>query len=191
MTPGPDMALVTRNGLAHGRRGVWLTATGLATALVGWALAAAIGVAALLHASALAFTAVRLAGAAYLSYLGIRALLASRRPNPLQATVPARPAPFGALYRQGLLSAGLNPKLGVFFVTLLPQFVPPGQVVLVRMLVLGMIFNLIGISWMIGYGLFVTVVRDVIGSPRVRAWMERVTGVVLIGFAARLALEHV
>jgi threonine/homoserine/homoserine lactone efflux protein len=84
----------------------------------------------------------------------------------------------------------LNPKLGVFFVTLLPQFVHPGQPVLARMIVLGAIFATIGVTWMTGYGLLVTKARDLIDRPRVRAWMERVTGVVLVGFAARLALER-
>jgi threonine/homoserine/homoserine lactone efflux protein len=189
MTPGPDMATITRNGLAHGRRGVALTALGITTALIGWIGAASFGVAALLQTSAQLFTIVRLAGAAYLAYLGIRTLWGSFHEAPLD-TRPKPPAPAGRLYRTGLFSAGLNPKLGAFFVTLFPQFIEPGQPALARSLVLGAIFSTIGVLWMISYGLFVTRVRDVIGSQRVKGWMERVTGTVLVGLAARLALER-
>ncbi|MGB2940944.1 MAG: LysE family transporter, partial [Candidatus Dormiibacterota bacterium] len=99
-------------------------------------------------------------------------------------------APASRLYRIGYLSAMLNPKLGFFFVTLLPQFVEPGQPVLARLLLLGLIFSCIGILWLAVYGFIVTKVRDALATPRVRAWMERVSGVVLVGFAARLALER-
>ena len=190
MTPGPDMATVTRNGLAYGRRGVVLTALGIGTALLGWITATGFGVAALLATSAALFTAVKLAGAVYLAYLGIRSLLSSRRHTSTGGVQAAPLAPARRIYRTGFLSAMLNPKLGVFFVTLLPQFVHPGQPVLPRMIVLGAIFATIGVTWMTGYGLLVTKARDLIDRPRVRAWMERVTGAVLVGFAARLALER-
>ena len=95
------------------------------------------------------------------------------------------------MFRQGFLSAISNPKLGVFFVTFLPQFVLPGQQVLPRLLVLGVTFAVIGWIWMNVYGLFVTRLRSVITAPRVRQWMQRVTGVVLLGFGARLALERI
>jgi threonine/homoserine/homoserine lactone efflux protein len=190
MTPGPDMATVTRNGLAYGRRGVVLTALGIGTALLCWIGATGFGVAALLATSAVLFTGVKLAGAVYLAYLGVRSLLSSRRQTTERDLPDAPLAPARRIYRTGFLSAMLNPKLGVFFVTLLPQFVHPGQPVLARMIVLGAIFSTIGVSWMTGYGLLVTRVRDLINAPRVRAWMERVTGVVLVGFAARLMLER-
>jgi threonine/homoserine/homoserine lactone efflux protein len=190
ITPGPDMATITRNGLAYGRRGVVLTALGIGTALMVWTAAAAFGVATLLAASAVLFTVVKVAGAAYLAYLGIRSLLASRHPHPTGDLADALLAPAHRIYRTGFLSAILNPKLGVFFVTLLPQFVRPGQPVLPRMLLLGAIFSLIGVAWMAGYGLLLTRLREAIDTPRVRSWMERVSGVVLVGFAARLALER-
>src|SRR2546428_4431028 len=110
-------------------------------------------------------------------------------PALLAGSPPASPA--HAVFRQGFLSALSNPKLGVFFVTFLPQFVLPGQAVLPRLLVLGVTFAVIGWLWMNLYGFFVTRLRDVITAPRVRQWMERVTGVVLLGFGARLALERV
>jgi threonine/homoserine/homoserine lactone efflux protein len=189
MTPGPDMATVTRNGIAYGRRGVVLTSLGIGTALVCWVLAAALGVAAVLAASAIAFTVVKLAGAAYLAYLGIRSIIASWQKHE-SFLKPRSAAPASHIYRTGYLSAMLNPKLGFFFVTLLPQFVEPGQPVLARLFLLGVIFSAIGILWLAVYGFIVTKVRDALATPRVRAWMERVSGVVLVGFAARLAMER-
>jgi threonine/homoserine/homoserine lactone efflux protein len=95
------------------------------------------------------------------------------------------------VFRQGFLSAISNPKLGVWFVTFLPQWVLPGQAVLPRLLELGITFAVIGWIWMNVYGLFVTRLRKVITAPRVRQWMDRVTGVVLLGFGVRLAVERV
>ena len=191
VTPGPDMAVVTRNALAHGRRGVVLTTSGIALALVLWVTATAVGLSALLRASGEVLFLLKIVGACYLAYLGVRTLLESRAQpaDLLAATPPAAPA--HAVFRQGFLSALSNPKLGVFFVTFLPQFVLPGQAVLPRLLELGVTFAVIGWLWMNVYGLFVTRLRQVITAPRVRQWMQRVTGVVLLGFGARLALERV
>lgn len=191
ITPGPDMAVVTKNALAHGRRGVLLTTTGIGLALLTWVAATAVGLSAVLRASSDLLMVLKIAGAAYLAYLGIRTLIESRRrPADLLAQAPP-PAPGHAIFRQGFLSAISNPKLGVFFVTFLPQFVAPGQALLPRLLQLGLIFAVIGWTWMNFYGLFITRMRDFITAPRVRQWMQRVTGVVLLGFGARLALERV
>ncbi|HVC99809.1 MAG TPA: LysE family translocator [Candidatus Dormibacteraeota bacterium] len=190
VTPGPDMALVTRNALAHGPRGVILTTTGIALALALWVTAGAVGLAALLRASATLFEVLKLAGGGYLAYLGIRAWLDSRRlPGDLLAGAPPA-APAGSILRQGFISAGSNPKLGVFFVTFLPQFTEPGRPLLGQLVLLGAVFALIGWSWMNVYGLLVVRVRDWITAPRVRRWMERLTGTVLIGLGVRLALER-
>jgi threonine/homoserine/homoserine lactone efflux protein len=190
VTPGPDMAVVTKNALAHGRRGVILTTTGIALALAVWVTATAVGLSAVVRASSDLLIVLKLIGAAYLAYLGIRTLIDSRRrPDDLLAGSPPAAAAH-VIFRQGFLSALSNPKLGVFFVTFLPQFVTPGQALLPRLLLLGLIFALIGWTWMNVYGMFVTRIRDVVTAPRVRQWMERVTGVVLLGFGARLAAER-
>ena len=191
VTPGPDMAVVTKNALAYGRRGVVLTTSGIALALVLWVTATAVGLSALLRTSGEVLFALKIVGACYLAYLGVRTLIESRsRPAALLAgTRPAASA--DAVFRQGFLSAISNPKLGVFFVTFLPQFVVAGQAVLPRLLVLGVVFAVIGWIWMNLYGLFVTRLREVITAPRIRQWMQRITGVVLLGFGARLALERV
>jgi threonine/homoserine/homoserine lactone efflux protein len=190
VTPGPDMAVVTKNALAHGRRGVVLTTTGIALALAIWVTATAVGLSAVVRASGELLFVLKLVGAVYLAYLGIRTLIESRRrPTDLMAGTPP-PAPAHVIFRQGFLSALSNPKLGVFFVTFLPQFVAPGQALLPRLLLLGFIFAVIGWTWMNVYGFFVTRIRDFITAPRVRQWMDRVTGVVLLGFGARLAAER-
>jgi threonine/homoserine/homoserine lactone efflux protein len=189
VTPGPDMALVTKNALAHGPRGVFLTTTGIALALVLWVTASAVGVAAVLKASAILFDALKLVGGAYLAYLGVRAWLSSRKePGDLLAGMTAAPA--GSILRQGLISAGTNPKLGVFFVTFLPQFVDPHRQLLPQLLLLGSVFALIGWAWMNVYGLLIARIREFITAPRVRQWMDRITGTVLIGLGVRLALDR-
>jgi threonine/homoserine/homoserine lactone efflux protein len=189
VTPGPDMALVTRNALAHGPRGVLLTTTGIACALGLWVTATAIGVAALLNASSTLFNLLKVVGGTYLAYLGIRAWLASRElPGDLLAREPAAPA--GAILRQGLISAATNPKLGVLFVSLLPQFIDPHRPAQPQLLLLGATFAAIGWTWMNVYGLLVAVLRGSILTPKVRRWMERVTGTVLIGLGARLAFDR-
>ena len=191
VTPGPDMAVVTKNALAHGKRGVLLTTTGIAVALAIWVTATAVGLSALLRSSADLLFVLKLIGAAYLAYLGLSTLVESRRqPADLLASAPP-PGPASAIFRQGFLSAISNPKLGVFFVTFLPQFVEPGQQVLPALLELGLIFALIGWTWMNVYGLLITRLRDFITAPRVRQWMSRITGLVLLGFGARLALERI
>src|SRR5918996_1186413 len=122
VTPGQDTALTVRNTLAGGRRAGVRTAAGVVAGQAVWALAASVGVAALLVASEPAFVALKLAGAAYLVYLGGQALLAAvglRRPDEVHA---ARPGGSGRELRQGLLSNLGNPKMAVFFSSLLPQF---------------------------------------------------------------------
>jgi threonine/homoserine/homoserine lactone efflux protein len=189
VTPGPDMALVTKNALAHGPRGVFLTTAGISVALVLWVTASAVGVAAVLRASTTLFYALKLVGGAYLAYLGIGAWLASRE-KPVELLVGTGAAPAGSILRQGFISAGTNPKLGVFFVTFLPQFVDPRQQLLPQLLLLGLVFALIGLVWMNVYGLLIARIRDFITAPRVRQWMDRVTGTVLIGLGVRLAFDR-
>lgn len=193
ITPGPDIALVTRNALMLGRRGAQFTTLGVISAILIHTAAAALGLAVLLRTASTLFTVVKLAGAAYLVYLGLQALWPARRsaggeyePAELRTGVP-RPR---SAYWQGFLSALLNPKLLVFFATLRPQFARPGAAALPRMLLLGMIFAAAGLGWLSGYGALVTALRPVFSSRRVRRWMERFTGTVLVGLGARLALDR-
>lgn len=183
VTPGPDMALVTRNAIREGPSGVLLTVAGLSLGLAWWTAATALGVSALVQASRLAFTLLRIAGALYLGWLGLRSLL---RKGGEEGRLEA-PRVHGS-FRQGIVSAGLNPKLGVFFLAILPQFVRPGQPPALRILVLGLVFIAIGVTWLLAYGFAVVAIREALGSPRLWLAFERVSGAVLLGLAAFLLL---
>ena len=187
--PGPDFALVTRNALAFGRRGALLTCAGLTFGVAVWVIASAVGVAVVLERSATLYTVVRIAGAAYLAYLGIRTLWDSRRaPAPLVVDRP-QPRRASRIWSQGVLSASLNPKLGAFFVSVLPQFIDQHAGALAQSLLLGTIFLAIGIAWMTAYGLSVSRLRDTLMSPRVRQWLARATGIALLGFGAKILAD--
>lgn len=189
VVPGPDMALVARNVLRHGRSAGYATSVGICAGTLGWALAAGLGVATLLATSATAFTALKLAGAAYLIYLGITALRDHGAAAANGANGRAR-LPWHRAFLQGLLSALLNPKLGVFFLTLLPQFVAPGDPVLLRVLQLALVFDLIGITWLLTYSTLLGAIGDALGRQGPRRVMRWLTGTVLVGLGARVALER-
>jgi threonine/homoserine/homoserine lactone efflux protein len=178
VTPGVDMALVTKNALLHGRRAALATALGVNVGIALWTLAAALGVAAVVRASAEAFDVVKFAGALYLVYLGVQALRRRER----VAVARQRMSPF----RQGLISNALNPKIAVFFTSLLPQF---GHS-LPALLLLGALFNAIGIVWLTLYALAAARGRAALQRPRVRAALDYVSGIVLVGLGVRLAFER-
>jgi threonine/homoserine/homoserine lactone efflux protein len=190
VTPGPDMALVLRNGLALGRRAAFQTSVGVITGMLVWALAAALGVAAVLHASASAFTVLKLAGAAYLVYLGARALLDAWRGMGTHVAGDGRSRRSGSSFRQGLLSNLLNPKMAVFFTTLIPQFVEPGDPAAARTLLLATILIGMGFVWLTAYALFVARVGELLRRPVFRRAVNAIVGVVLTALGVRLALDR-
>jgi threonine/homoserine/homoserine lactone efflux protein len=180
VTPGQDTALTVRNTLAGGRRAGIRTAVGVVSGQAVWALAASAGVAALLVASEPAFVALKVAGAAYLVYLGAQSLLAAVRREPPQAHA-ARPA--GRELRQGLLSNLGNPKMAVFFTSLLPQFGDSFP----ALLALGLLFCALTLTWLTGYALAIARAGDVLRAPRVRRAIDAVTGTALVALGLRLA----
>jgi threonine/homoserine/homoserine lactone efflux protein len=178
VTPGQDTALTIRNTLLSGRRAGVLTAGGVAAGQAFWTLAASLGLAAVLSASEPAFLAVRLAGAAYLILLGLQTLLRSSH-----ASARVRR---GSSFRQGLLSNLGNPKMAVFFTSLLPQF---GGASFPALLGLGLVFCWMTFAWLTGYAFLVARAGDFLRRSRVRAWLDRVTGAVLVALGLRLATE--
>ena len=192
VVPGPDTAVVTKNVLVHGRRTAFGTSLGVAAGLSVWTLAAALGVASVVRASYLAFTVLKLFGALYLIWLGVQALRAASHTGsagrPYRADKPAMGALGG--FRQGLLSDLANPKIGIFFTSLLPQFVDPGHSVLLPFLALGTVFVLMTVLWLSAYCLAAARAAETLQRPRVKAALDRVTGIVLIGLGLRLAVEH-
>ena len=181
ISPGPDMALVLRNTLRGGRAAGFRTVAGIAIGLLVWATLSALGIAAVLAASTTVFTVLKLAGAAYLVYLGVQSLRALRRDERIEA-----PRPAGSPFRQGLVTNLLNPKLAVLFTTLLPQFIAHDDPA-AKSALLAAIFLAIGLTWLVVYTLIAGVVAR---SRRFRVATEAVTGVVLIALGARLALER-
>ena len=190
VTPGPDTALTIRNTLLGGRASGIATAAGVAFGQAAWSVATSAGVVALLVAAEPAFVALKLAGAAYLVFLGAQALWAALRPGRTRqtaATTPhtARLDPASAL-RQGVVSNLTNPKMAVFFPSLLPQFVSPGATSFVALLALGLIFCLMTLSWLTLYAFAVARAGDVLRRAGVRRIIEGVTGAVLVAFGIRV-----
>jgi threonine/homoserine/homoserine lactone efflux protein len=179
--------LTIRNTLAGGRRGGAFTALGVAAGQTVWAVAASAGVAALLQASEPAFLALRLAGAAYLVYLGAHALFAAlrRRSGPELVVARRRLRPAVA-FRHGVLSNLGNPKMAVFFVSLLPQFANS----FAGMLALGLLFALMTVTWLSAYAAAVAKAGDFLRRSRVRRALDALTGAVLVAFGVRLATER-
>lgn len=184
--PGPDTAVVTKNALLGGRRGGMLTAVGVTAGLLVWTLAASLGIAALLRASEVAFLILKLAGALYLAWLGVQLL---RGRDQLAAVGAERPRSSGKALRQGLLSDLGNPKVAIFFTSFLPQFVHGGAVFL-PLLLLGTAFAVLTMVWLAAYSLLVGTSTALVNHPSVRKALDRATGVVLIAFGVRLALER-
>jgi threonine/homoserine/homoserine lactone efflux protein len=193
VTPGQDTALTIRNTLMGGRRGGIATATGVAGGQLVWTIAASAGITALLVASEPVFLAVRLAGAAYLVYLGATSLWAAWRgvaPAHLApgTSGPTSLAPSRAL-RQGFLSNLGNPKMVVFFSSLLPQFVPPGGPTFLTMLGLGLVFCTMTLVWLSAYAWLVARAGNVLRRPLVRRTIDAVTGTLLVAFGLRVAAD--
>jgi threonine/homoserine/homoserine lactone efflux protein len=191
VTPGPDMALVARNALVGGRAAVPVTVAGVCSGIVVHALAAAIGLSALLRASADAYAVVKILGGAYLVYLGIQAWRASLSDEGDEDWMlgPARRFSGESAFRQGFVSNVLNPKLVVFFISILPQFTSGDASFFGQVVILGIAFEVITIVWLSSYGLFVARVGEAMRNPRVRRALERVSGSVLIALGLRVAID--
>ncbi|MGK5731441.1 LysE family translocator [Streptomyces sp. URMC 124] len=204
MAPGPDTLLVLRNCLRGGRRTGSATALGAAVGSLAWGVAAAFGLAAALQRWDAAFTVVRLAGAAYLVLLGAQALWAHRprragasgapsgEPGAaaLREQAPATAAPRAAeAFRQGLLSCLLNPKVGVFFVAVVPQFLPEGGSPFGVTLLFGVIDAVVAAVWMLLVAVCAARMITWLRRPRVSRNLERATGGVLVALGIGTAAE--
>ena len=191
VTPGPDTALTIRNTLLGGRRGGVLTAAGVALGQATWTLATAAGAAALLASSERLFTTLKLAGAAYLVWLGAQALADAARGHRLDIVGETRLAarrPTGVIaLRQGLVSNLTNPKMAAFFPALLPQFAPAGEGAFFALLGLGVAFAAMTLAWLAVYAVAVAKAGAVLRRPQIRRALAAVTGAVLVAFGLRIA----
>lgn len=216
MSPGPDFAIVLRHAVASGRRAGFATAVGIATGILGWVLLAAVGVAALVAASPVAYLTMKLAGAAYLVLVGLRTLwtaIAARRdlPPDTHADLARLAAAFDvprhrrrrlpwlsllawdrrhwAAFRAGLLTNVFNPKVAVFFLALLPQFLPdhptPGDT-----LVLAAVSFAVTAGWFTTVTLVVGAMKRLLDRRAVRRGLDTLMGSALLALGLRLAIEH-
>lgn len=189
LVPGPDMALVARNALRTGYTGAWSTALGVGVGILAWGAAAVFGLAALLAESAAAFTVVKLLGAAYLLYLGVQSLRGGSDVHGAARASRDGPGRWMVTFRQGMLGNLLNPKAAVIFVTVIPQFIKPGDSA-ARLVLMLLVFELMIVGWLTLYGTALSRAGETPLGRRFQRALRRVTGVVLIGLALRLAVER-
>jgi threonine/homoserine/homoserine lactone efflux protein len=185
VTPGQDTALTIRNTLLGGRLNGLRTALGVSTGQCAWAVATSAGLAALLVASEPAFVALRLFGAAYLILLGVQALLTAIGRRPSRVNHGAQVGRRAAGFRQGLVSNLGNPKMAVFFPSLLPQFAHSFG----ALLALGLVFAAMTLLWLSAYAVVVARAGDLLRRPRIRRTIDAGVGVVLVAFGVRLGSE--
>jgi threonine/homoserine/homoserine lactone efflux protein len=189
ITPGPDTALTVRNVLCGGRRSGLATALGIVAGQLCWAAAVAVGLASFLREWHSGFTVLRLVGALYLTYLGALAVgdaWRGRPAGPHTSTVRVR---HGHAWRQGLASNLSNPKMGLFFVSLLPQFTVQRQPSPLELPILAALFAVMTLSWLAAYCWVVDRVGDVLRRGRARRIADAVSGSALVALGARVALE--
>jgi threonine/homoserine/homoserine lactone efflux protein len=192
VTPGQDTALTIRNTLLGGRRAGLATALGVAVGQSTWTVATSVGLTAILVASEPAFVALRLGGSAYLVWLGLQSIRAGLRPAAGRLHDPVgtpQPGSMRRAWRQGVLSSLGNPKLAVFFSSLLPQFAPPGSAALETMLALGAVFVAMTVAWLSFYAAVTARAGDLLRRGPVRRLVDGVMGAVLVLFGGRLALN--
>ena len=192
VTPGPDTALTVRNTISGGRRAGVATAAGVSSGLAVWTLATAAGLSALLVASEPAFMALKYAGAAYLVFLGLQTLIGAFAARTHDATPLFTRSPLtraGAL-RQGLINDLANPKIAVFFSSLLPQFAPAHGPAFPTLLALGLLFCAMTFAWLCLYAAAIDRLSALLSRTAVRRAIDAVMGTVLMALGGRLALER-
>jgi RhtB (resistance to homoserine/threonine) family protein len=192
ISPGADMAMVARGVFAGGRREAFATTLGISAGCLVWALASALGVAAVLAASQTAYDALRLVGAAYLVWLGVQSLRAARRGD---YRAPAVGPDGGArrrasAFRQGLLTNLFNPKIAVFYSTFLPQFIESGDPALLVSTLLAGVHIAMGIAWLTVYAWLLDRTVTAFKGSRARRALDALTGTVLVALGLRLAAER-
>ena len=187
--PGADMALVTKVTLHDGKRAAFFTSLGITAGLPVHATASALGLSVILSTSATAFTVVKIAGAVYLGYLGVQTFRHSfDRGSPGAGTAGPGRTRRRFAFAQGFLNNVLNPKVALFYLTFLPQFIVPGDNVLAKSLLLAGIHVTLGLVWLTTYAYAIDRLGRLVQNAR--RWLERVSAVALVGLGVRLAFER-
>jgi len=188
ITPGLDTALILRTAAVEGPRKALAAALGICLGCLIWGAAVAVGLGALLTASQTAFTLLKWAGAAYLAWMGLNLLLKPRKS--FEAARSETPSPAGGWFRRGLLTNLLNPKIGVFYVSFLPQFVPATALAAPFIFGLAAMHSVIGGAWSCALIAATRPIASALKKQGVVTWLDRVTGGVFMAFAAKLALSR-
>ncbi|WP_444757093.1 LysE family translocator [Pseudomonas sp. A014] len=187
VTPGLDTALILRTSAVEGRKQGLRAALGINAGCLLWGAAVAFGLGALIAVSELAYDILKYCGAAYLAWLGVNMLL---RPRQSLAPAEAERRPAANWFLKGMMGNLLNPKVGIFYVSFLPQFIPQGQPLIAWTFGLVGIHVLLGLIWAMGLISATQSMAGVLRKGKVIQWMERATGLVFVLFAARLALSR-
>ena len=185
LVPGPATALVVRSAAVQGRREAFRVVLGNSTGIVCWALASVLGITALVTASEAAFATLKIVGAVVLIYLGIQALRGGSDPDGIRPPRPSR-TPYG----NGLVTCAANPKLAVFFVALMPQFIPSGGPVLPWTLAMAAILIACDLVYFTLLAWVVSRARHAVVGSRLARRIEQATGAVMIALGVRVALEQ-
>lgn len=186
--PGPDTAIMTKNTLTVGKQGGFKTMIGICCALSIHTLTAIVGLSAIIAKSALLFSIFKYIGAVYLIYLGIKSLWTLRNQETTETVVKIKYKNTSS-FKQGFLTNLLNPKIAVFFLTFLPQFVNPGSHTFMPFLILGMTYIVLTIVWYLFYIYLLNQISAFMKKPKTQKVIEGITGTILIGFGIKLALE--
>ena len=196
ISPGADTVLTLRNTLSGGTRAGLYTMAGICSGFVFQPLLATLGVAALFVKLPLAFEVVKIAGAIYLIFLGVRSLSEAiklwRARNQREELSPREPESGSGWkrYREGLLTNALNPKIAVFYFAVLPQFIKPGDPVLLKSMLMTFCHYVMGMIWLGGIAVCAGQLRRILIRPRVKAGLEGLSGLAMIGFGAKLAFAR-
>jgi RhtB (resistance to homoserine/threonine) family protein len=189
--PGPDTAIATKNTVAAGRVGGFKTALGTCCALLIHTSAAVLGLSAIIVKSALLFSLFKYVGAVYLVYLGVKTLWSLKEKKEISDIELKTKSQFAnsSCFKQGFLTNILNPKVAVFFLTFLPQFVDPGSNTLVPFLIMGITYTLLTAVWFFLYVYLIHQISAFMKKPKTQTIIEGITGTILIGFGLKLAFE--
>jgi RhtB (resistance to homoserine/threonine) family protein len=191
--PGPDTAIMTKNILTVGKQGGFKTMLGICCALSIHTLTAIVGLSAIIAKSALLFSIFKYIGAVYLIYLGIKSLwaLRSKETTEISETIAKSKHKNESSFKQGFFTNLLNPKIAVFFLTFLPQFVNPGSHTFMPFLILGITYIILTVVWYLFYIYLLNQISTFMKKPQTQKIIEGITGTILIGFGIKLALEKV
>jgi RhtB (resistance to homoserine/threonine) family protein len=189
--PGPDTAIATKNTLTVGRTGGLKTILGTCCALLIHTLAAVVGLSAIIVKSALLFSIFKYVGALYLIYLGIKTLWALRNKKAATTSEMTFESKYEnkSCFKQGFLTNILNPKVAIFFLTFLPQFVESGSNTFIPFLIMGITYSVLTAIWFLFYVYLLNQISTFMKKPRTQTFIEGITGTILIGFGVKLALE--